>query len=76
MKKKAKAPGRWQKGEKLQAAGGEQNAEGGSETAAQRPKGDRKPKGKQLKKVNKTRVEDGKEKSKIGSNSSGAKLKK
>lgn len=76
MKKKAKTPGRGQKGEKLQAAGGEQNAEGGSETAAQQQKGDRKTKGKWLKKGNKTQIERGKEKSKTGSNSSGAKLKK
>uniref|UniRef100_A0A3Q3XFJ8 Probable ATP-dependent RNA helicase DDX52 n=1 Tax=Mola mola TaxID=94237 RepID=A0A3Q3XFJ8_MOLML len=76
MKKKAKTPGRGQKGEKLQVAGGEQNAEGGSETAAQQQKGDRKTKGKWLKKGNKTQIERGKEKSKTGSNSSGAKLKK
>lgn len=80
MKKKAKGPNKGQKGEK-QAVGGEQKGESGSQTAVQQQKGEKKTKGPRMKRRNKTQKEGGTEKhkkasQKMGSNYSGAKLKK
>ncbi|KAI3373663.1 hypothetical protein L3Q82_022253, partial [Scortum barcoo] len=76
MKKKGKAAKKGQKEEK-QAAGREQKGESGGQTAVQQQKGEKKTKGPGLKKINKAQKQGGTEKQKkIGSNSSGAKLKK
>lgn len=78
MKKKGKAPNTGATGEKS-AAGGErkEKKKKRSQTAALQQKGEKKTKGQELKRRNKTQTEGGSEKNKkTTSNSTGAKLKK